>query len=77
MRLNKWADELLAIYWNCIIGTIEIPALPKIPDIDVTVNTRNLNYRNKTKKCSYGTLNPIKTSILEWVESNIDYFSPK
>lgn len=27
------------MYWNCI-GAIEIPDLPKIPDVDVTVNTR-------------------------------------
>lgn len=31
--------QIITIYWNCI-GTLEIPDLPKIPDVDVTVNTR-------------------------------------
>ena len=31
--------QIITIYWNCI-GAIEIPDLPKIPDVDVTVNTR-------------------------------------
>lgn len=38
--------QIITIYWNCI-GAIEIPKLPKLPDVDVTVNTRrgvNIKY---------------------------------
>ena len=41
--------QILTIYWNCI-GAIEIPDLPKIPDVDATVNTRkgvNVKYAHK------------------------------
>lgn len=41
--------QIITIYWNCI-GAIEIPDLPKIPDVDVTVNTRkgvNVKYAPK------------------------------
>lgn len=41
--------QIITIYWNCI-GGIEIPDLPKIPDVDVTVNTRkgvNVKYAPK------------------------------
>ena len=41
--------QIITIYWNCI-GAIEIPDLPKIPDVDVTVNTRkgvNVKYAHK------------------------------
>lgn len=41
--------QIITIYWNCI-GTIEIPNLPKIPNVDVTVNTRkgvNVKYVSK------------------------------
>ena len=31
--------QIITIYWNCI-GAIEIHDMPKIPDVDVTVNTR-------------------------------------
>ena len=41
--------QIITIYWNCV-GTIEIPDLPKIPNVDVTVNTRkgvNVKYAPK------------------------------
>ncbi len=41
--------QIITIYWNCV-GAIEIPDLPKIPDVDVTVNTRkgvNVKYAHK------------------------------
>lgn len=31
--------QIITIYWHCI-GVIKIPDLPKIPNVDVTVNTR-------------------------------------
>lgn len=31
--------QIITIYWNCV-GAIEIPELPKLPEVDVTINTR-------------------------------------
>lgn len=46
---NEETVQIITIYWNCV-GAIEIPDLPKIPDVDVTINTRkgvNVKYAHK------------------------------
>ncbi|MDR0912325.1 MAG: recombinase family protein [Methanobrevibacter sp.] len=42
--------QIVTIYWNCV-GIIEIPELPKLPIVDVSINTRqgvNIKYSQKT-----------------------------
>ena len=39
VKIDGEYAQIFTIYWNCV-GVLDIPDLPKIPSINITMNTR-------------------------------------